>query len=124
MTRLAKHVIYHPKYRGKIGNTARDMPIYDFALIEVDVPMYPFHKKMQPICLPPEMFWYKIWPPEKFVGYWASGMGYGRVESEKIKGKDQTACQALKADLRVIDSKDPRCSIVISSPSLPHLLLL
>ena len=51
--RRAVNVVVHPKYGGmKNGRKAKNMPIYDFALIEVDEIMWPFHRNMKPICLP------------------------------------------------------------------------
>ena len=118
--RNVKRVVYHPRYHPRKGEFAKDMPIYDFALIEVDKPMS-FNEKMQPICLPPKRFWFDR-EPEKFINHLAHATGYGRVENEIIEGKDQTSCQALKAALYVIDSEDPRCSIVIISQLANYLL--
>ena len=39
------------------GGTSEKIPIYDFALIEVDEIMWPFHKNMKPICLPFHWMW-------------------------------------------------------------------
>ena len=56
--RRVVNVAVHPKYDGMSnGDTSAKIPIYDFALIEVDKIMYPFHKNMKPICLPFHWMW-------------------------------------------------------------------
>ena len=56
--RRARNVAVHPKYRGMSSEgTSEKIPIYDFALIEVDKIMWPFHKNMKPICLPFHWMW-------------------------------------------------------------------
>ena len=94
------------------------MPLYDFALIEVWEHMFPLHKFMKPICLP-EFGKYKMWYPirggmkqEPFTGVMSQVSGYGRVESDVIEGKEQTACQAMVAGLQIIPHNERRCSIV------------
>ena len=113
MMRRVKKVEIHPYYRGKVGKTAKDMPFFDFALIEVDQNMYPWHKTMKPICLPK---FKDMWRPngyqEFFVGLKTFVTGFGRVKSDIIEGKNQTACQALGAYIDIIHHNDDKCSIV------------
>ena len=45
MTRRVKNVKVHPNYRGKDdSDNPWEMPIFDFALLEVSVPMYDLHR--------------------------------------------------------------------------------
>ena len=56
--RRARNVAVHPKYGGMNSEgTSEKIPIYDFALIEVDEIMWPFHTNMKPICLPFHWMW-------------------------------------------------------------------
>ena len=56
--RRVVNVAVHPKYeRMSYGGTSAKMPIYDFALIEVDKIMWPFHRNMKPICIPFHWMW-------------------------------------------------------------------
>ena len=56
--RRAVNVSVLPKYEGMSnGGTSEKIPIYDFALIEVDEIMWPFHTNMKPICLPFHWMW-------------------------------------------------------------------
>ena len=41
-----------------------------------------------------------------------SVFGYGRIEPNKIKGEDQTACTLMKAGLRVWPRNSPECRIL------------
>ena len=62
---------------------------------------------LKPIDLPPKSLW-------KFPFYKmpVTVYGYGRVEQERIEGKDQTACKTMMGDLNVKHHLHPFCSRV------------
>ena len=102
-TRHVKNVEFHPSYE----NLASKSSIFDFALVEVQTQMYPYHKTMKPVCLPIQNMW-----KSSFVHDIAMVTSYGRFESKKTDGKDQTTCQTMEEFFRIIEPKDPRCSKV------------
>ena len=119
--RRVKKVHVHPNYRRKPAtkNTPKEqMPIFDFALIEVNKEIYSSHKHynfkfeptVRPICLPSSRMW-KL----KFVGEKAKVSGYGRIEAKKIYGKHQNSMQLKEADLRITGKKDKTCEKVMFS---------
>ena len=119
--RRVKKVHVHPNYRRKPAtkNTPKEqMPIFDFALIEVKKEIYSSHKHynfkfeptVRPICLPSSRMW-KL----KFVGEIAKVSGYGRIEAYKIRGKDQNSMQLKEAYLQITRSNDKKCEKVMFS---------
>ena len=92
------------------------MPIFDFALIEVVMEMYSTHHKynfkfeqmVRPICLPASRRKRK----SSFLNQISIVSGYGRVEAKKIPGKVQTPLRLMKADLRIIGNDIEICSNV------------
>ena len=117
--RRVKEVHMHPNYRRKLGEKRKQMPRFDFALIEVKKAIFKGHKDynnfkfeptMRPICLPSSRM-----RKFKFVGEIAKVSGYGRIEAIKIYGKNQDSMQLKAADLRITDKKDETCEIVMFS---------
>ena len=109
----------HPNYRRKLGEKRKQMPRFDFALIEVKNAIYKGHKDynnfkfeptMRPICLPSSRM-----RKFKFVGKLAKVSGYGRIEAKKIYGRHQNAKQLKEAHLRIIENKDKTCEKVMLS---------
>ena len=72
----------HPRFAFREHN----QPIYDFAIIRVNKPMFYgrqiSNNKVIPICLPKRWMWNM-----KFVGQIAKVSGYGRVESVPVEGE-------------------------------------
>ena len=117
--RRVKEVHMHPNYRRKLGEKRKQMPRFDFALIEVKNAIYKGHKDynnfkfeptMRPICLPSSRM-----QKFKFVGKIAKVSGYGRIEAKKIYGRHQNAKQLKEAHLRIIENKDKTCEKVMLS---------
>ena len=118
-TRRVKRVQVHPHYRGKPDGikkpTKKQMPRFDFALIEVQKEMFNYHQNfnfkfeptVRPICLPNRQMW-----KTKFFNQSSTVSGYGRNEAIKIHGKHQTASRLMQANLRIIGRKDKKCSKV------------
>ena len=101
-TRRVRRIHVHPLYQ-KINQR----PSYDFALIQVMRPLV-FGTYLKPIDLPYKDLWrvpfYKI-PVAVY--------GYGRVEKERIEGRDQTACETMRGELTVLHHSNPACKKVI-----------
>ena len=117
--RRVKEVHMHPNYRRKLGEKKKQMPRFDFALIEVKEDMmlgytqnynFKFEPTVRPICLPS-----KRMLKDKFVEKIAKVSGYGRIEAYKIHGKDQNSMQLKEADLRITRSNDKECEKVMFS---------
>ena len=74
----------HPRFAFR----EHKQPIYDFAIIRVNKPMFYGRKisnnKVIPICLPKRWMWHK-----QFLGSTAEISGYGRVE--KIRNESKTS---------------------------------
>ena len=124
-SRRVKRVHVHPNYRRKPENPdprippKEQMPIYDFALIEVITPIYrsrtlnynfKFEPTVRPICLPS-----KRMLKFKFVGKIAKVSGYVRIEAKKIYGRHQNSMPLKEVDLRIIGSNDTKCGKVMFS---------
>ena len=60
---------------------------------------------LKPIKLPPKKWW-----KNDFIGAPVDVTGYGRVESVKIRGKDQTSCQTMIGYLTVKSPYNRVCS--------------
>ena len=110
-TRRVKTVYIHPYYKGKpdgIKNpTKKQMPNFDFALLEVKYFIFKSHynhnnfkfeSMVRPVCLPKKQDW-----KAKFFNQVSTVSGYGRVEAIKVSGKNQTAWQLMQAYLRIIE---------------------
>ncbi len=110
MTRRVKEVHVHPFYDQKSISGGKSL-VYDFALIEVDPPMFPFSNHTRPICLPPRNTW-----GDNFYGRFTWVTGYGRTEGIEIKGKNQAACQTMIGKLQVIPNDDAKCSNIMKFP--------
>ena len=65
------------------------------------------YKKVKPVCLPEERYWYNY-----FVGENTTVSGYGRVDQVEVKGRDQTSCRLMKANLLVQPSHEETCNRV------------
>ena len=99
-TRRVRQVLVHPRYHKK-----NIKPYYDAALLRVMRRMDFSTRYLKPINLPPKKQW-----ENDFVGAHVEVTGYGRVESVKVQGKDQTACQTMLGHLQVKDPYDRVCS--------------
>jgi len=111
--RKVRRVHVHPTYRAKQGKGKENMPIYDFALIEVRR-SFKFGEKIRPICLPGRNDWKTR--TKKYTGEITTVTGYGRTEKIEIEGRDQTSCQLLKADLQVMPFENETCFKMSAHP--------
>ena len=123
-SRRVKNVYVHPNYRGQQKFSAKkpnkeQMPIFDFALIEVKRAMYKghhhysnfkFEPMVRPVCLPSERMW-----KSEFLNQITTVSGYGRIEAIKISGRDQNSKQLKQAHLRITGKNNKKCEKVMFS---------
>ena len=123
--RRVEKVHVHPQYRRKPTSFSdkkpkkEQMPVFDFALIEVKKAMmysytknynFEFEPTVRPVCLPSRRMW-----KDKFVEKIGKVSGYGRIEAYTIRGKDQNSMQLKEADLRIIGKNNKACEKVMFS---------
>ena len=123
--RRVKKVHVHPEYRRKPTSFSdkkpkkEQMPVFDFALIEVKKAMmysytknynFEFEPTVRPVCLPSRRMW-----KDKFVEKIGKVSGYGRIEAEKIDWKNQNSAQLKEAVLRITGKNDKTCKKVMFS---------
>ena len=124
-SRRVKKVHVHPEYRRKPTSFSdkkpkkEQMPVFDFALIEVRKAMmysytkdynFKFEPTVRPVCLPSRRMW-----KFKFAEKIAKVSGYGRIEAKKIYGRHQNSIQLKEADLRITGKNNKACEKVMFS---------
>ena len=117
--RRVENVFVHPKYRKQPSEFSdkkpkkEQMPVFDFALIEVRKAMmysytkdynFKFEPTVRPVCLPSRRMW-----KFKFAEKIAKVSGYGRIEAKKIYGRHQNPIQLKEADLRITGKNNKAC---------------